>query len=134
MKNKIYKFYIRYIDEKKTLKDNYVFALLIFTPATLISSILVIPLIIIALPFLIFPRNVQDKVTKFLLYIQHSVSLSCFYVFEEVAWDYFFNDIIWPDSFNYMDVVYGSLFAFVFLYRSIKQMVGETMQKMNKTI
>tara|TARA_B100000787_G_scaffold38788_1_gene27446 strand:- start:31 stop:423 length:393 start_codon:yes stop_codon:yes gene_type:complete len=106
-------------NDQKLLKENPFFALLVFTPASIISSILSIPFVIICLPFLIFNARIQKSVTKFFLYIQHSISLGGLYVIEELV----FKD------FQYYDIILGGIFAFTSFYKSIKEMVTETLDK-----
>ena len=106
-------------NDQKLLKENPIFALLIFTPASIISSILVIPFIIICLPFSVFNLRIRKNATKFFLYIQHSISLGGLYVIKEII----FRD------FQYYDIILGSVFAFFAFYKSIKQMVNETLDK-----
>ena len=82
-------------NDQKLLKENPIFALLIFTPASIISSILVIPFIIICLPFSVFNLRIQKNATKFFLYIQHSISLGVLYVIKEIIFrDFQYYDII----------------------------------------
>ena len=130
-KQKIKKLYVKFLDEGRTLKDNPIFSLLVFSPATVISSILIIPGVVLTLPLLLFKKKIQNIGLKFLLYVQHSVSLSAYFIAEEVLFDYVLWGIKWPESFEWSDVVYGSLGAFFILYRSIKKMVKETMEKYN---
>lgn len=132
-KQKIKKLYVKFFDEGRTLKDNPVFSLLVFTPATVISSILIIPGVALTLPLLLFNKKIQNIGIKFLLFAQHSVSLSAYFIAEEVLFDYILWGIEWPESFEWSDVVYGSLGAFLILFRSIKKMVNETLIKYNIT-
>tara|TARA_X000000368_G_scaffold70224_1_gene50901 strand:- start:45 stop:407 length:363 start_codon:yes stop_codon:yes gene_type:complete len=107
-----------YYDEKLA-KDIPVLTILIFFPASIVSSILVIPLTIIALPFSLFGRKISNFIMKILLYIQHSISVSALYLILE----YYFND------FNINDIIFGSILAFFGFFRSIRAMVNETMEK-----
>ena len=59
-------------------------------PASIISSILIIPCIILALPLSILPNKTQTVGMRFLLRIQHTVSLSFWYFVQE----YYLPDII----------------------------------------
>lgn len=111
------KYYDKHIDESKLLKDNSIFAILVFAPASIITSILTIPFIIITLPSLFFNKSIQEKVLRIGLYIQHAVGLSSLYILEEV---------ICSRSFEWIDVLYGSVVSFIVFYRSIKEMVNET--------
>lgn len=106
-------------NDQKLLIENPIFKILVFTPASIISSILSIPFIIISLPFLIFNLQTQKKVTKVLLYVQHSFSLGGLYVIKELL----FKD------FQYHDIILGSFFAFISFHKSIKQLVVETLDK-----
>lgn len=102
-----------------------------FTPATVISSILIIPGVLLTLPLLLFKKKIQNIGIKFLLYVQHSVSLSAYFIAEEMIFDYVFWGIKWPESFEWTDVFYGTIGAFFILFRSIKKMVSETTKKFN---
>ena len=130
-KQKIKKLYVKFLDEGRTLKDNPIFSLLVFSPATVISSILIIPGVVLTLPLLLFKKKIQNIGLKFMLYFQHSISLSVFFIAEEVLVDFLLWGVKWPESFEWSDLVYGSLGAFFILFRSIKKMVKETMEKYN---
>jgi hypothetical protein len=67
----------------------------------------------------VFNLRIQKNATKFFLYIQHSISLGGLYVIEELVFK----------SFQYYDIILGSVFAFFGFYKSIKQMVNETLDK-----
>jgi len=106
-------------NDQKLLNENAIFKIFVFTPASLISSILIIPCITICLPFSLFNLRIQKAATKFFLYIQQSISLGGLYVIEELAFK----------NFQYYDVILGSVFAFFVFYKSIQQMVNETLDK-----
>ena len=114
-KQKIKKLYVKFLDEGRTLKDNPIFSLLVFSPATVISSILIIPGVVLTLPLLLFKKKIQNIGLKFMLYVQHSISLSVFFIAEEVLVDFLLWGVKWPESFEWSDLVYGSLGAF-FIY------------------
>lgn len=106
-------------NDQKLLNENPIFKILVFTPASIISSILIIPCIIVCLPFSLFNLRTQKVATRFFLYIQQSISLGGLYVIEELL----FKD------FQYYDIILGSVFAFFGFYKSIKLMVNETLDK-----
>ena len=106
-------------NDQKLLKENPIFRILVFTPAAIISSVLFIPCIIVCLPFSLFSLRIQKAGTRFFLYIQQSISLGGLYVIEELVFK----------NFQYYDIILGSVFAFFGFYKSIKQMVNETLDK-----
>ena len=106
-------------NDQKLLKENPIFQILVFTPAAIISSVLFIPCIIVCLPFSLFNLRIQKAATRFFLYIQQSMSLGGLYVVEELL----------RKDFQYYDIILGSVFAFFGFYKSIKQMVNETLDK-----
>lgn len=113
-------FYLKNLfNQKKLLKENPIFKLLVFSPASIIASVLIIPFSIVSLPIALFRLSIQKPVTKILLYTQHSISLGGLYVIEEIIFD----------DFQYHDIILGSIFALFAFYRSIKSMVAETLEK-----
>jgi len=115
-KNKIFEFFI---GEDWLAKNNPLIVLIILGPASIIASLVSIPLMVLNLPFLLFNQRIRYYIRKILLYIQHSVSLCWPYLFEE----YLFGD------FQFRDILVGSLFAFFAFYRSIRSMVNETLDE-----
>ena len=113
------KFIRNLFNDDKLLKENPFFSLLIFAPAGLISSFLSIPFMVLSFPILIFNQQTQFILMRFLLYIQHSMSLGGLYVIEE---------IIFKD-FQFYDIIIGSCFALISFRKSIKSMVEETLIK-----
>ena len=64
-------------------ENNPIAQMLIFMPASIISSILSIPLIILALPISILSDKSQSAGMRFLLRLQHTLSLSFWYFVQE---------------------------------------------------
>lgn len=106
-------------NDDKLLKENPILSLLIFTPAGIISSLLSVPFMVLSFPFLIFKKQTQVILMRFLLFIQHSLSLGGLYVIEE---------IIFKD-FQFYDIIIGSCIASISFRKSIKSMVEETLIK-----
>jgi uncharacterized protein YacL len=124
--NKIEQFYNKHISEKRRLNDNPFFRFIIFIPASLITSILTIPMVIISYPLMYFFREQEIKIMKAALYIQHSIGLSTWLIIEEILLSKLFS-VNW--SFGFLDVIIHSLIAFVLFYNSIKEMIHETLEK-----
>ena len=106
-------------DDDKHLEKNPLFSLLIFTPASIISSFISIPLTIIGIVFIPFGKTVQKFSTKILLYIQHGISMGHLYYLEEYIFD----------TIEYQDIFIGGALAIIGFYRTIKRLVDETMLK-----
>ena len=81
-----------FVRQEKRWEENPIARLLIYIPASIISSVLVLPLTILTLPFLVFNKKIQKSVLKFLLYIQHIISLSFWY---------FIIDILFPNIMRF---------------------------------
>ena len=102
-------------------KESKPFNLLIFGPASVISSILAIPLTLLSYSFIFFGKRVFNNVIRVLLFVQHAFSL---------AWPYYLEEYIF-DSFEIKDIFVGALFALIAFYKSIEALVNETMFKYN---
>ena len=122
--SKIKQFYNKHIGESKRLKDNPFFSILIFFPASITTSILIIPMAIISYPFIFFFKQQEIKIMKAALYIQHSIGLSTWLVIEEILLSKLFSVNF---SFGFSDVIIHSLIAFILFYNSIKEMIHETL-------
>jgi len=106
-------------DDEKHLEENEIFRLLIFTPATIISSIISIPLTIIGIIFIPFGKTIQKFTTRILLFVQHGISMGHLYYLEEYIFD----------SLEYTDILVGGALGIIAFYRTIKRLVDETMVK-----
>ena len=106
-------------DDEKHLEENEIFRLLIFTPATIISSIISIPLTILGIIFIPFGKTIQKFTTRILLFVQHGISMGHLYYLEEYIFD----------SLEYTDILVGGALAIIAFYRTIKRLVDETMVK-----
>ena len=106
-------------DDEKHLEENEIFRLLIFTPATIISSIISIPLTILGILFIPFGKTIQKFTTRILLFVQHGLSMGHLYYLEEYIFD----------SLEYTDILVGGTLAIIAFYRTIKRLVDETMVK-----
>tara|TARA_B100000427_G_scaffold322983_1_gene325769 strand:- start:247 stop:666 length:420 start_codon:yes stop_codon:yes gene_type:complete len=124
--SKIKQFYNKHISETKLLKDNPFFSILIFFPASITTSILIIPMTIISYPFLYLFRKQEIKIMKAALYIQHSIGLSTWLIMEEILLSKLFSVNL---SFGFSDVIIHSLIAFILFYNSIKEMIHETLNE-----
>ena len=123
---KLKNFYNKHISETKLLKDSPLFNILIFFPASITTSILIIPMVIISYPFSYFFREQEIKIMKAALYLQHSIGLSTWLIFEELLLSKLFSLNL---SFGFSDIIIHSLIAFILFYNSIKQMIHETLNK-----
>ncbi len=106
-------------DDEKHLEENEIFRLLIFTPASIISSIISIPLTILGILFIPFGKTIQKFTTRILLFVQHGLSMGHLYYLEEYIFD----------SLEYTDILVGGALAIIAFYRTIKRLVDETMVK-----
>jgi hypothetical protein len=123
---KLKNFYNKHISETKLLKDSPLFNILIFFPASITTSILIIPMVIISYPFSYFFREQEIKIMKAALYIQHSIGLSTWFIIEEMLLSKLFSVNF---SFGFLDLFIHSLIAFILFYNSIKKMIHETLNK-----
>ena len=114
---------MKFKNEEERWENNPIAQLLIFTPAQIVSSILIIPCIILALPFTILPNNIQTIGVRFLLRVQHTISLSFWYFVQE----YYLPDIL-PIPFNIevFLVLAGVYYGF---RKTINELVNETLEK-----
>ena len=103
------------------LRNNPVAQIFIFLPASVISTILVIPLTILALPLIIFPEKIQTSVMRFLLRIQHTLSLSCFYFLSK----YFLEGY----DFYAIEEIFLLYYVYNGYNKEINEMVNETLEK-----
>ena len=124
--SKIKQFYNKHISETKLLKDNPFFSILIFFPASITTSILIIPMVIISYPFSYLFRKQEIKIMKAALYIQHSIGVSTWLILEEIMLSKLFS-VNW--SFGFLDFIIHSLIAFILFYNSIKEMINETLNE-----
>ena len=106
-------------DDEKHLEENEIFRLLIFIPASIISSIISIPLTILGILFIPFGKTIQKFTTRILLFVQHGISMGHLYYLEEYIFD----------SLEYTDILVGGALAIIAFYRTIKRLVDETMVK-----
>ena len=74
-------------DDEKHLEENEIFRLLIFIPASIISSIISIPLTILGIIFIPFGKTIQKFITRILLFVQHGISMGHLYYLEEYIFD-----------------------------------------------
>ena len=106
-------------DDDKHLEENPIFSLLIFYPASIISSIISIPLALLGIIFIPFGKTIQKFITRILLFIQHGVSMGHLYYLEEYIFD----------SLEFKDIIVGGALGIIAFYRTIKRFVNETMGK-----
>ena len=109
--------------EEDRWQNNPIASLLIFTPAIFISSILTVPCIILSLPLLILPPNLQKIGVQFLLRLQNTISLSFWYF---VGKWLFSDDEQMPFYFDTILVLIGVYFGFK---KTINKNVNETLEK-----
>jgi len=103
--------------------NNQIAQLLIYMPASIIASILTLPLIILALPSSMFGFQIEKKCTRLLITLQHSISLSFWY---------FIGDFLFPSLIQLNPVVETILiilFTYVNFRNTITTLTNETMNK-----
>ena len=112
-----------FVRQEKRWENNPIAKIFLYIPASIISSILVLPLILISIPFLIFNKKIQKAVCTFLLYLQHMISLSFWY---------FIIDFLFPNPIT-KSIWIAYPFTLVFVYISFKKtiecMVNESLAK-----
>lgn len=109
--------------EEDSWQNNPIASLLIFTPAIFISSVLTIPCIILSLPLLLLPTNLQKIGVQFLLRLQNTISLSFWYFIGQ----FIFPDVIQlPYFIDTLLVLIGVYFGFS---KTINKNVNETLIK-----
>ena len=118
------RFYKKHISETKKLKDNPIFSILIFLPASFITAILIIPAVIISYPLIYIFKKQELKIMRVGLFIQHSLGLSAWLIIEEILISRIFS-FNW--SFGWLEVVINGSIAFIIFYNSIKEMIHETL-------
>jgi len=124
--SKIKQFYNKHISETKRLKDNPIISILIFFPASFITAILIIPIVIISYPLVYIFKKQELKIVKVGLYIQHSLGLSAWLIIEEILLSNIFS-FNW--SFGFSEVIINGLIAFIVFYNSIRDMIHENLNE-----
>ena len=114
---------LKFKKEEDRWENNPIAQTLIFMPASIISSILIIPCTILALPLSILPNKTQTVGMRFLLRIQHTVSLSFWYFVQE----YYLPDII-PIPFK-LELILVLCCVYYGFNRTINELVDETLKK-----
>lgn len=111
--------------DEKLWGDNPIAEILIYTPAGIVTSILILPLIILAIPSLLFGKSFQNFTMRFLITIQHTIGLSFWYLVS----DYFFPDLIaFP---TYIEIPICLLVVFLNFKVTISTLTNETLNKYN---
>ena len=109
-------------------KDNQFASIVFFGPASLISSVLVIPMTIISIPLVIFSLKYQRIIMRFLLRLTHAISLSFWYFIG----DYFGLDFEFVFSIrlpHYIEYSLLILSTYIAWKNTINNMVEETLNK-----
>ena len=109
--------------QEKRWENNPIAKFLFYMPAYIISSILVLPMTLLSIPFLIFNKKTQKAVLTLLLNLQHMMSLSFWY---------FIIDILFPNTMGMpFWVGYPLTLAFVYIgfKKTIKCLVNESLTK-----
>ena len=109
--------------QEKRWENNPIAKFLLYTPASIISSILVLPMTLLSIPFLIFNKKTQKAVLTLLLNLQHMMSLSFWYFFMDILFSNTMGVTFW--------VGYSITLAFVYIgfKKTIKCMVNESLTK-----
>lgn len=109
--------------DEKLWEDNSLAKILIYTPAVIITQLLVLPFIILAVPFMLFGKSFQNSIIKFLLTIQNTIGLSFWYFIS----DYFFPDLI-PLPF-YFEIPLCLLVVYFNFKVTISTLTNKTLNK-----
>jgi len=114
---------IKFKREENRWENNPFAQLVLLIPASIISSILIIPCIILSLPLMILPTKLQKKGVQFLLRVQNTISLSFWY---------FIKDFYFPDVFKlpfYIDILIVLVVVYFGFNKFINKNVDETLAK-----
>ena len=114
---------IKFKREENRWENNPLAQLILLIPASIISSILIIPCIILSLPLMILPTNLQKKGVQFLLRVQNTISLSFWY---------FVKEFYFPDVFKlpfYIDIILVLIVVYFGFNKFINKNVDETLAK-----
>jgi len=114
---------IKFKREENRWENNPFAQLILLIPASIISSILIIPCIILSLPLMILPTNLQKKGVQFLLRVQNTISLSFWY---------FAKEFYFPDVFKlpfYIDILIVLVVVYFGFNKFINKNVDETLAK-----
>ena len=112
-----------FVRQEKRWEENSIARLLLYIPASIISSVLVLPLTILVLPFLMFNKKIQKGVSKFLLHIQHTISLSFWY---------FIIEILFPNTMRFpiwIEYPLTLIFVYISFKKTIECMANESLSK-----
>tara|TARA_B110000902_G_scaffold128809_1_gene150085 strand:- start:1602 stop:1988 length:387 start_codon:yes stop_codon:yes gene_type:complete len=114
---------IKFKREENRWENNPFAQLVLLIPASIISSILIIPCIILSLPLMILPTKLQKKGVQFLLRVQNTISLSFWY---------FVKEFYFPDVFKlpfYIDILIVLIVVYFGFNKFINKNVDETLAK-----
>ena len=114
---------IKFKREENRWENNPFAELVLLIPASIISSILIIPCIILSLPLMILPTKLQKKGVQFLLRVQNTISLSFWY---------FVKEFYLPDLFKipfYIDILIVLIVVYFGFNKFINKNVDETLAK-----
>mgnify|MGYP001127726000 FL=1 len=114
---------IKFKREENRWENNPFAQLVLLIPASIISSILIIPCIILSLPLMILPTKLQKKGVQFLLRVQNTISLSFWY---------FVKEFYFPDVFKlpfYIDILLVLIVVYFGFNKFINKNVDETLAK-----
>ena len=109
--------------QEKRWEKNPIAKFLLYIPASIISSILILPMALLSIPFLIFNKKTQKAILTLLLNLQHMMSLSFWY---------FIMDIFSPNTMG-VPFCFGYPLTLAFVYigfkKTINCMVNESLTK-----
>ena len=114
---------IKFKREENRWENNPFAQLILLIPASIISSILIIPCIILSFPLMILPTKLQKKGVQFLLRVQNTISLSFWY---------FVKEFYFPDVFKlpfYIDIILVLVVVYFGFNKFINKNVDETLAK-----
>ena len=112
---------IKFKREEVRWQNNPIAQLILLIPASIISSILIIPCIILSFPLMILPTKLQKKGVQFLLRVQNTISLSFWY---------FIKDFYFPDVFRlpfHIDIILVLVVVYFGFNKFINKNVDETL-------
>lgn len=112
-----------FVRQENRWESNPIAKILLYVPASIISSLLAIPLTILNLPLLVFNKKIQLLFLKFSFYVQHIVSLSFWY---------FIIELYFPETMNFpiwIEYPLCLLFVYIGFKKTIEGLVFESIEK-----
>ena len=122
IKNKINK-------KSRDYYDNPFLRLLVFIPASIVGSILVLPLMIISYPLIIVFKRSEIFIMRCMLFLQHGLALSSWFLIEDWLISKFLSLFSVINIINFPDFLLVLSLPLIFFNRHINNLVHDTQVK-----